>query len=95
MSFIYLGKRQAESFEKDNIRYMKALPFVEVPQIILLQCYNIFVSSRKIKKIEELPVQDKQTIFDTAKEISMGKLGKEQLVRLCKCLYSLEFILNN
>lgn len=89
----HLARKQGEIFEKDNVGYMKSIPFVQTPQSILLGCYEILVRQVKVKKIEELSEVDQRNIWDTAKEFAAGRLNKEELIRLSKCLYALEYIL--
>jgi hypothetical protein len=92
---IDLGKMYAADFEKDNILFCKGLPGAPVAMYILSICYEIFINKDKMKRLEDLPDEEKKIVWETAKEFSAGRItNNEKMKRLCKCLYSLEYILN-
>lgn len=92
--WIEMGKMLAQSFEKDNVSFMKALPMCDVPKKALLGCYNIFLSN-KMPRIEDLPDEQKASLKSLAIEISDNRLKKvEELIDLCRCLFALEYLLN-
>lgn len=92
--YLEMGKKYAADFEKDNIGFCKGLPGVPVAMQILSSCYEIFVRGNKIKKIEALAKEEKNIMWETAKEIADGRItNNEGMIRLCTCLYALEFIL--
>lgn len=93
--FVEIGKMFAVDFEKNNVGFCKGLPAAKVAMSILESCYNIFLYQKKIKKIEDLPENEKQIIWETAKELSNGRLqNNEQMKTLCRALYSLEYLLS-
>lgn len=92
--WLELGKKQSSLFVDNNLSYMESLVTCIVPRKIMHMCYYILLANKKIKKIEDLPLDQKTSIWEMAKEISNGRLGGPDLIILSKCLYALEFFLN-
>lgn len=94
--YLDLGKMYAEDFEKDNIMFMSGLIGIERAQDILCGCYHFLCSVNKLTDLELLPIEGKKIIWETAKEMADGRLkNNDQMIKLCKCLYALEYLLNN
>lgn len=55
--------------------------------------YNILVRSNKILPIDKMPQMDKESVWNTAREFSKGRLNKEGLIKMCKGLVVLEYFL--
>lgn len=55
--------------------------------------YKGLVKSGKVKPIEQLEQSEKMELWNHAKEMG-PKLNSDQLVSLCKSLYSIEYYLN-
>ena len=95
--WIELGKKQATSFinARDNLSHLKTIAVLQGPKKIFLICYCIFWRSKKIIKIEEMTVEEKQKTWEMAKEIADGRLKTiEEMKDLCRCLIALEYILS-
>lgn len=60
---------------------------------ILLWCYASLVGNKKIKLMEALDKDDKESIWAMAKEIADGRINKNDVIELCKALYTLEYLL--
>lgn len=90
---IELGKRLASNFQSDMVGFAKALPGGTVAKYALCSCYDILLSQKKIKRMEDLTIEEKKIIVGTARDIEDGRINNnEQMIRLCKCLYVLNFL---
>lgn len=92
--WIEIGKKQAIDFMNNNVAFMEVLITCVVPIKLMLLCYRSLVIKKAIKELESLPVNQKNTIWEQAKEFSNGRLNKDQLIDLCRSLYTLEYLLN-
>lgn len=85
-------KKISKNFESDMVGFASGLPGAEVAQKMLSACYEILVNSKKIKELKDLTTEEKNIIWGTAKDIEAGRLhNNEQMIRLCKCLYVLNY----
>lgn len=91
---LLLAEQQAQLFLKDNIAYSETLVSCKVPRLILLGAYKILVNRQIIKPLEKLTQEEKRICWDTSKDISKGRLSKDELIELAKSLYCLEYFLN-
>lgn len=92
--FVELGEMFADDFEKDNVAFCNGLTAGKVAMSVLESCYKVLVSKKKIKKIEDLPRNEREIIWNTAKEFANGRLkNNEQMITLCKSIYAVEYFL--
>jgi hypothetical protein len=91
-----LCKKYRIDFEKqaDQPAWLRGVIGVPVARYIMLRCYNYLISNKTITPMEQLPVDEKNNIWETAKDIANGKLTKNELIDFCRCLYAFEYILN-
>jgi hypothetical protein len=88
-----LGKKQSEIFNLNNTGYVESLVTCITPKNIMLSCYKTLTRKNEIPIIESLPINEKEGIWSMAKDISAGRLGKDGLIELCRCLITLEYFL--
>lgn len=93
--FLELARKQVFLFELDNVSYMRTLVNAQSIRNIMIGGYNSLLVGNKLTPIESLPPEQKTTMWETAKEIAVGKLDTEKLIELCKALCCLEYMLNN
>lgn len=94
--WIDLGKEMAADFSasKDNLQYLKDLAVLSVPKQVFLLAYNVLHRSKKILTIEFLSPEDKNKTWETAKEIADGRItSNEEMKDICRCLITLEYLL--
>lgn len=63
-------------------------------QYILNDGYNVLIRAKKMVEIENLPVSEKQRLFEIIKEFAPEGYTKEQYISACRALYCLEYYLN-
>jgi len=80
--------------QKDQVVWLKAIASSSVARSIMLMSYNFLVYKKVITIMEDLPVDQKENIWETAKDIADGKLMKNELIDFCRCLYGFEYVLN-
>ena len=90
-----LGRKQAAVFTDNNLGYVESLITCVVPKKIMIMCYYILLRQKALIKIEDLPLDQKTTLWETSKYFDKGRLNKDQIVELAKCLYTVEYFLNN
>lgn len=89
-----LGQLQAQLFVSNNVAYCETLVTCDCPRKILVMTYERLVRQRKIIPIEDMLQDQKQTAWDTAKEIAKGRLGRKALVEVVQALLTIEYFLN-
>jgi hypothetical protein len=93
--FLQLGMKQAALFKNEPDLYLNCLVKYSGQRVILYSTYRMLVSSGRIKRIEDLPIDFKREIFEEAKRVANGRLPTDKLVMLSCILYCLEFLLSN
>lgn len=91
--FYNLAKEQSELFQKDNIAWMECLITCECTKSIMEIGYNVLVRSKKIDPIEAMLIEEKEKLWESAKEFAKERLNNKELIRVCKGLVTLEFLL--
>ena len=94
-AFLYLGLQQAQSFKSNPEVYLELLVTAPSQRSIMFNVYAFLKSSGKIRSIELLPETEKRDIYEEAKKLAKGRLPVENLVRLSKALYVLNWLLEN
>jgi hypothetical protein len=92
--WLWLAIKQAELFVENNIAYTTCLVTGDSPRYIMNHAYCCLVNSNHLMALELLPKDEKENVWETAKEIAAGRLNKAKTVELSKALYCLEYILN-
>jgi hypothetical protein len=92
-NFLALGRKQAALFMNNNIGYMELLVTAECPREILNVCYRILVREGKLKELKDLPIEEKTSIWETAKEFSKDRLDQKGLISLSYALQALNYLI--
>ena len=88
---IWLGAMQVKLFESNQPVYMDVFCSGEGVRKILIGYYNSLVKEEKIIPIENLSVEYKTELYETAKEIAANRLDTNGCIQLCKCLQVLTY----
>lgn len=88
-----LGRKQAQLFLSDNLTYCEFLVCCDCPRAILVMAYFRLVKERKLTAIEDMLLSEKETAWQTAKDIAQGRLGRRPLVEVVKALLVIEYFL--
>lgn len=86
--------RQSQLFTENNTGYCNALVTCGSIRKLWTVAYKCLVGLKKISPIENLTIEEKTTIWETAKDIAADRLNKQDMIELCQSLYTLEYILN-
>lgn len=90
---IELGRKQTELFIKNNLCYCELLINGNSNRHIMSMIYETLVRQGKITAIEKLSAEEKIMSWDTAKDMSKGRLDKGRLIEFVKCLHVIEYFL--
>lgn len=63
-----------------------------VPLEVMNSVYGYFVNENSIQKIEDLPQDIKMKLWNQAK-VTCPNASKDKTVRLCRCIWMINFIL--
>lgn len=89
-----LAIKQAKLFTEDNINYTNALVTCESIRNIWVSAYRGLVRLNYLGPLEGLPTDEKNNVWETAKDIAANRLNLSKTIELCKSLYCLEYVLN-
>jgi hypothetical protein len=89
-----LGRKQAQLFLANNVVYCELLVTCDCPREILVMTYHGLVRREKITPIEDMLQEQKETAWQTAKDIANGRLGRKALVEVVQALLVIEYFLN-
>lgn len=92
-SFIEIGYKQAALCNENSPAYINCLVNGIGIRMVMVTVYNTLVFKKKIIKIEDLPVDEKNTLWEQTKEFAKGELNLTETIRLSKCLYALEYLI--
>lgn len=97
--FIELGRKQAILFNDPkqsnaNEVYIDCLVTCYSIRDLMVSSYKALVAYRALIPIEWMRDEEKNTLWESAKEFSKGRLDKKSGQDLCMALYALEFYLN-
>lgn len=95
--WIKIGMKMLNDFNnaKDQTEYFKCLAVLSVPKQNILLCHNILVRSGKIPLIENLPLVDREKMWEMAKELADGRLKTiEEMKNFCRCLLTFEYLMS-
>lgn len=93
--FVELGKKQVDMFSSNHLTYMNCIVTCEGMRNIMMTVYKSLVHSKRLIALEEMPQDHKLQVWETAKEISNGRMDKKGTIQLSKILYTIEYYLNN
>lgn len=87
------AKKQVELFQNDNVAWMNVFITSEAIKTIMETAYRVLTREKKVVEIENMAQSDKKTLWETANDFAKGKLAKDELIRVCKGLVALEYLL--
>jgi len=91
--FLDLARKQVDLFQNDNVGWMETLITSDCIKSIMELGYKILVRDGKITAIEKMDQAEKESLWNSAGEFAKGRLGREDLVRVCRGLVALEYFL--
>lgn len=91
--FIDLGYKQAAVCRENPEVYLNLLVTAPSQRTVLFSVYNALRMCGRLKALELLPEDERREIWDEAKRLAAGRLPKDKLVLLSKCLYTLNYLL--
>lgn len=89
-----LAIKQSKLFIEDNVNYSNAIVNCDSIRYIWVCAYNALVRLHLLGPLEGLPTSEKNNVWETAKEISAGRVNLPKTIELSKALYCLEYVLN-
>jgi hypothetical protein len=93
-AFVELGKKQAQTFKKYPEDYLELLVTAPSQRSVLNSVYRILCQREGFKPIEDLPEENRRELWAAAKKLAAGRLDTYKTVLLCRCLYTLEWLMN-
>ena len=94
-AFEELGRKQCATFKAHPEEYLELLVTAGSQRSVMFSVYNILRSSGKLTPMEDLPLEFKTDIWQEAQKIAKGRLSKEKMILLARCLYVLNWLLDN
>jgi len=92
--WIELGYKQARICNEDSVNYINCLVKGRGLRMIMEMVYKSLLTAKRISRIEELPIEEKMTLWEQTKEFANDTLNLPETIKLSKCLYALEYLLN-
>jgi hypothetical protein len=93
--FIALGYKQAAICEKDPETFITCLVKYGSQRSVMMAVYNTLVASKLLTRIEDLPEEKKRGWWEQAKTDAAGRLPADKVKVLARCLYVLDWLLQN
>lgn len=89
------GRKYAQMFEDDNLKFTEALLFLGGSRRLMKWVYGMLVSRNLITKMEDLPQDQKQSMWEFVKEICVGEHRTQQKMHeMAIVFYVIEYFLN-
>lgn len=92
--WIELGYKHAAMCNENSVSYINCLVDGVGLRLIMVTVYNALVVTKRIIKIEDIAVEEKNTLWLQTKEFANNTLNLQETIKLSKCLYALEYLLN-
>ena len=93
-SIIEVGRKQAAMCNENSLAYINCLVTCEGMRSVMVMVYNVLTYTKAIAKIENIPLEEKNTLWEQTKEFANNTLSLPETIRLSKCLYALEYLIN-
>ena len=93
-SIIEVGRKQAAMCNENSVAYINCLVTCEGMRSVMAMVYNVITYTRRAPKIENIPLEEKNFLWMQTKDFAKDSLSLPETIRLSKCLYALEYILN-
>lgn len=91
--FIEMGYKHAKMCNEDSVSYINCLVKGAGIRLVMVTIYNALVATKRIKKIEDIPIEEKITLWEQTKEFANNTLSLAETIKLSRCLYALEYLL--
>lgn len=82
-----LGRQEIEMFEGNMAAYLSAYTSSTAKKEIMEKYYLFLVSDNIIPKVEDCDLEYKKQLWESAKELSAGKLNTDGCIGFSKCLH--------
>lgn len=92
-SIIEVGRKQAAMCNENSIAYINCLVTCEGMRSVMVMVYNVLTYTKAILKIENIPLEEKNTLWEQTKEFANNTLDLKETIRLSRCLYAIEYLL--
>lgn len=90
-----IGRAETRSFEEDNVKYTETLMWSRLRRGIMIWVYNDLCNTKKLARIESLPIEDKMKAWEFVLDICRGKeIEKKVKVEILKIFYVIEYFIN-
>jgi hypothetical protein len=93
--FIEMGYKQAEMCRNNPEVYINLLVTAGSQRTVLWNVYGAMVAEKIIEPIEALSEIRRRELWNQAKADGKGRLEADKLILLAKCLYTINFLLEN
>lgn len=90
---IDMGYEHAKMCNENSVGYIQTLVSGTGMRMIMTTVYNSLVAKKKISKIEDLSLEEKNTLWLQTKEFANNTLSLAETIKLSKSLYTLEYLL--
>lgn len=90
---IEMGYKHAKMCNENSVVYIGCLVKGAGMRLIMELVYKSLITTKKIKKIEDLPLEEKTALWAQTKEFAANTLSLSETIMLSKSLYALEFLL--
>lgn len=91
--WIELGYKQARMCNENSVGYINFLVKADGIRAVMVEVYNALIRTNRIKKIEDIPIDEKNTLWEQTKEFADNNLNLKETIKLSKCLYAIEYLL--
>jgi hypothetical protein len=88
-----VAKKQAAMCNDDSVTYINCLITCEGMRGLMTTVYNALINTKRAIKIEDLSLEEKNTLWLQTKEFANNQLNLQETIKLSKCLYSIEYFL--
>lgn len=90
-----IGRKEKDSFEEDNLFYLRSLISSSMRRGIMCWICSDLCRAGKLARLESLDEETKKQMWQNTLEICDGKLQeKDKLLQVCKTFYVIEYFLN-
>lgn len=90
---IKIGKQQAAMCNNNSVVYINCLVKFSTMRHLMTSIYNALVHTKFVSKIEDLPLEEKTTLWEQTKAFANNTLNLPETIKLSKCLYAIEYLL--
>jgi hypothetical protein len=90
-----IGRKETACFEEHCEEYLENLIVTNCRRKIMCWIYSYVISGKKASRIEDLPKENREQMWLTAKDICKGRVDdKKKMIEICKTLYVIEYFIN-